>query len=106
MTETLSAASRVSRPIWPAGHAWRAVRDGLAIAGLLFAAYLFIVIGPQAGTVGFDAYSYWHLDIAHPYQHAVGSLGAFPYTPVAARLFWLAAGLAWVPFLTLWLAIL
>jgi Glycosyltransferase family 87 len=111
MTETVPATTPVSGRAswaggWRTGHGWRAVRDGLAIAGLLFAVYLFVVVGPQAGTVGFDAFSYWHLDIAHPYQHAVGSLGAFPYTPVAARLFWLASGLAWVDFLWLWMAIL
>jgi len=35
----------------------RAIRDGLAVAGLLFAAYLFAIVAPRAGTVGFDAFT-------------------------------------------------
>ena len=37
----------------------RAVRDGLGLAGLAFAAFLFLVVAPRAGTFGFDAYAYW-----------------------------------------------
>jgi Glycosyltransferase family 87 len=84
----------------------RALRDGLAVAGVLFAGYLFVVVAPGAGTVGFDAFAYWHLDIEHPYQLAAGAFGAFPYTPVAARLFAPARLLPWVDFLWLWLALL
>ena len=40
----------------------RAVRDGLGVAGLLFAAYLFLVVAPKAGTFGFDAYAYWAVE--------------------------------------------
>jgi len=87
------------------GH-WRAVRDGLVIAGLLFAAYLFVVVAPKAGTVGFDAFAYWSLDLAHPYARVAGELGAFPYTPVAARLFAPAAALPWPAFWWLWTAAL
>jgi len=86
--------------------AQRAVRDGLTVAGLLFAGYLFVVIAPSAQTVGFDAFAYWHLDIEHPYPLAAGALGAFTYTPVAARLFAPAALLPWPAFLWLWLAVL
>jgi Glycosyltransferase family 87 len=84
----------------------RALRDGLAVAGLLFAAYLFVIVAPQARTVGFDAFAYWSVDIAHPYPLAAGSLGAFTYTPVAARLFAPATLLSWHAFLFLWLAVL
>jgi len=90
----------------PVSPRTRAVRDGLAVGGLLFAAYLFIVVAPAAGTFGFDAYAYWHLNIEHPYQLAAGAFGAFPYTPVAARLFAPASLVPWVDFLWLWLAIL
>lgn len=86
--------------------AWRAVRDGLTVAGLLFAGYLFVVIAPSAGTVGFDAFAYWHVDPAAPYASSAGSFGAFPYTPVAVRLFAPAALLSWPTFLWLWLAAL
>jgi hypothetical protein len=82
----------------------RALRDGLAVAGLLFAAYLFVIVAPQAGTVGFDAFAYWNVDIAHPYPLSAGALGAFTYTPVAARLFAPATLLSWHAFLFLWLA--
>ena len=83
----------------------RALRDGLAVAGLLFAAYLFVIVAPQAGTFGFDAFAYWNLDIDHPYAESAGYFGAFTYTPVAARLFSPAANLPWLSFLWLWLAI-
>jgi hypothetical protein len=85
---------------------WRALRDGLAISGLLFAAYLFVVVAPKAGTVGFDSFAYWSLDMAHPYARVAGELGAFPYTPVAARLFAPAAALSWPAFWWLWEAAL
>ena len=84
----------------------RAVRDGLGLAGLLFAGYLFAVVGPQAGTLGFDAYAYWRVDIEHPYRLSAGALGAFTYTPVAARLFSPATNLSWLAFEWIWLAIL
>jgi hypothetical protein len=84
----------------------RALRDGLALAGLLFAGYLFLVVAPQAGTLGFDAWAYWHLDIEHPYRLSAGALGAFTYTPAAARLFAPASMLSWPAFFTIWFGIL
>ncbi len=84
----------------------RALRDGLGIAGLLFALYLFVIVAPGAGTVGFDALAYWNVDLEHPYRLVAGQLGAFPYTPIAARLFAPAALLPWPAFWWLWTAIL
>ena len=84
----------------------RAIRDGLAIAGLLFAGYLFAVVAPVSGTVGFDAFAYWSVNLEHPYRLVAGQLGAFPYTPVAARLFAPAGLLDWPAFWWLWTAIL
>jgi len=84
----------------------RAVRDGLMVAGLIFAAYLFVIVAPSEQTVGFDAWAYWSLNVEHPYRLAAGALGAFPYSPVIARLFAPAGLLAWPTFLFLWLAIL
>ncbi|MES2211157.1 MAG: glycosyltransferase family 87 protein [Chloroflexota bacterium] len=84
----------------------RALRDGLAIGGLLFAAYLFVIVAPQAGTVGFDAFAYWSVNLEHPYRQVAGQLGAFPYTPIAARLFAPAALLPWPAFWWLWTALL
>jgi hypothetical protein len=84
------------------GGRWRAVGGGLVIAGLLFGAYLFAVIAPIAKTVGFDAYAYWHLSLADPYATLEGQLGAFPYSPVVARLFSPFANLSWPSFFVLW----
>jgi hypothetical protein len=78
----------------------------LGIAGLLFAAYLFLIVAPQTQTVGFDAFSYWALELEHPYARIAGEFGAFPYTPVAARLFAPASLLSWPAFWFLWMSIL
>ena len=85
---------------------WRALRDGLGVAGLLFAAYLFVVVAPQAKTVGFDAFPYWAVNLEHPYERIAGQFGAFAYTPVAARLFAPASLLSWPAFWFTWTAIL
>jgi len=89
-----------SRPIL------RATRDGLILAGLLFAAFLFIVVAPQQGTFGFDAYAYWSVDLQDPYGVTAGGLGAFTYTPVMAYAFAPAHLLPWWQFLWLWTAFL
>ncbi|MEO8228250.1 MAG: glycosyltransferase family 87 protein [Chloroflexota bacterium] len=84
----------------------RALRDGLAFAGLAFAAYLFLVVAPTAGTFGFDAYAYWSLDLTNPYAVPAGTFGAFTYTPVIARLFATFGLLSWPAFVWLWSALL
>jgi hypothetical protein len=84
----------------------RALRDGLVIAGLLFAAYLFFVVAPSSGTFGFDAFAYWNIDLAAPYSVSAGGLGAFTYTPVIALLFSLFGALPWYTFLWLWTGLL
>ena len=84
----------------------RALRDGLTLAGLIFAAYLIVIVGPQEHTVGFDAWAYWSVDVEHPYRLGAGALGAFPYSPVMVRVFAPAHFLAWPTFLFLWFAIL
>ncbi len=76
------------------------------IAGLLFTAYLFVIVAPVQQTVGFDAFAYWNVNGADPYQTGVGGLGAFNYTPPIARLFDPFGALAWPTFLWLWLALL
>ena len=86
--------------------ALRAVRDGAVIAGLLFAAYLFVVVAPVEGTVGYDAFAYWNVNPADPYAVPVGGLGAFNYTPPIARLFGPFGALEWPTFLWIWLALL
>ena len=84
----------------------RSLRDGLGVAGLLFAGYLFAVAAPTYQTVGFDAVAYWGVDLEHPYRSVAGDLGAFPYTPVAARLFAPTGLIDWIAFWWLWEGIL
>src|SRR5687768_13410869 len=84
----------------------RALRDGAVVAGLLFAVYLFVIIAPVARTFGFDALAYWVNPISDPYRLTTGGLGAFLYSPVAARLFAPAALLPWLTFLWFWTALL
>ncbi|MBI2777470.1 MAG: DUF2029 domain-containing protein [Chloroflexi bacterium] len=84
----------------------RAIRDGALLAGLLFTAYLFVVVAPGAKTFGFDAMSYWGYDPGNPYRLTHGSLGSFVYSPVIARAFAPFAWLSWIDFLWLWTALL
>lgn len=92
--------------IRPSPIARRAVRDGLGLAGLAFAAYLFLVVAPKAGTFGFDAYAYWAVDMTDPYTVPAGTFGAFTYTPIIARLFSVFSLVAWPTFLWLWTAVM
>jgi hypothetical protein len=84
----------------------RATRDGLILAGFLFAGYLFLMVAPSSGTFGFDAFAYWSLNLADPYARTAGALGAFTYSPVIARLFAPFGALAFWQFLLLWDALL
>jgi len=84
----------------------RALRDGAIVAGLLFTAYLFVVVAPQQRTVGFDALSYYLYSIDNPYWLAHGTMGSFVYSPIAARLFQLDSLLPFWQFLWLWMALL
>jgi hypothetical protein len=84
----------------------RALRDGLVLLGLLFAVYLFVIVAPTQGTVGFDAFAFWSVDGADPYQGAVGGLGSFNYSPPIARLFDPFGDVPWLSFLWVWLALL
>ena len=82
---------------------WRALRDGAVLAGLLFTAYLFLIVAPQAQTVGFDALSYYLYTIDDPYWITHGTMGSFVYSPIAARLFQATSLLPFWQFLWLWL---
>jgi hypothetical protein len=86
--------------------AQRALRDGLVVAGLFFLVFLFVIVAPAQGTVGFDAFAYWAVDGDDPYRGGVGGLGAFNYTPPIARLFDPFGSIDWLTFLWLWLAVL
>lgn len=84
----------------------RPLTDGLVLAGLAFAAYLFAVVAPRVGTVGFDAFAYWAVDPADPYQRTAGAFGAFTYSPIVARLFAPVRILDFWQFLWLWEGVL
>jgi len=84
----------------------RAIRDGLVIAGLVYLAYRFLVVAPQAGTVGADAYAYWALDASQPYALPNAEIGAFLYPPPIVRAFDMADLLTWPAFWLLWTAVL
>ncbi len=84
----------------------RALRDGAVVAGLLFGAYLFLIVAPQAQTVGFDALSYYLYTIDDPYWITHGTMGSFVYSPIAARLFQATSLLPFWQFLWLWLGAL
>ncbi len=99
-------ATRLDSFARPSAPVRRAVIDGAIVAGLLFAAYLFLVIAPSAGTFGFDAYSYWSVDQADPYGVPWGVMGAFPYSPPIVRMCAPFAALPFWQFLWLWTAIL
>jgi hypothetical protein len=87
----------------------RALRDGLIISGWLATLFILVVI-PYAGrSFGYDAYSYWSIDLDDLYGRSVSSnftLGAFRYAPPIALLFAPLGLLPWWLFLLLWEAIM
>jgi hypothetical protein len=87
----------------------RALRDGAILAGLLFLAYLFLVLAPGARTVGLDTYAYWSVDLDDLYGAAQGAVlgpGAFRYSPVIAQLVAPFGDLPWGTFLFLYESLL
>jgi hypothetical protein len=86
--------------------ALRAVRDALVVLGLLYAAYQFLVLGPSSRILGYDAWSYWAVDLDRLYAGSIGDLGWFPYSPALAQVASVFHLLSWPIFLSLWLALL
>jgi hypothetical protein len=85
----------------------RAVRDGLIISGWLATGFAFVVVAQLVHSVGYDAYSYWSIDLTNLYERTMSSnftLGAFRYTPPIAFLFAPLGLLPWWLFLWLWTA--
>ncbi len=96
-------------PAEPGALRRRAVRDGLIISGWLATAFTLVVVTSIVHSVGYDAYSYWSIDLAHLYDRAIASnfaLGAFRYTPPIAFLFAPLGLLPWWLFLWLWGALM
>jgi hypothetical protein len=84
----------------------RGFRDGLIISGWLTTAFVLIVVAYFGRSLGYDAYSYWSIDLADLYGRTMSSnfaLGAFRYAPPIALLFAPLGLLPWWLFLWLWL---
>ncbi|HUG49250.1 MAG TPA: glycosyltransferase family 87 protein [Candidatus Limnocylindria bacterium] len=91
------------------GMRLRAVRDGLIISGWLTTAFLVVLVTYLGRSLGYDAYSYWSIDLADLYERTMFSnftLGAFRYAPPIAFIFAPLALLPWWLFLWLWLALM
>jgi hypothetical protein len=82
----------------------RALRHGLAIAGLIVAAYMYVVIGdPTWRNPGADGLVYWAVDPGDPYRGAtVGGANAYLYSPAFAQLFAVIGLLPREVFIVLW----
>ena len=88
------------------GRYARPVGYGLIIAGLLFLAYLFVVVAPQVQTFGHDAFAYWNVSLPDPYSIPWLDLGGFFYAPPVALLFDWFDVVDWWVFSFLWLMLL
>ncbi len=87
----------------------RAVRDGLIIAGWLATGFALVVVTAVGRSLGYDAFSYWSIDLADLYGRTMGSnftLGAFRYAPPVAYLLAPLGALPWWLFLWLWEALM
>jgi hypothetical protein len=94
----------------------RALRHGLALGGVIVAAWMYIVVGyPNFEKPGGDALVYWGVNLADPYAGStVGGANAYLYSPAFAQAFAVLGSLprgvfvvAWSAFLALvawWLA--
>jgi hypothetical protein len=104
-------APTTPRPSWRERHALlrrfaRPLSHGLVIAGLLFGAYLFIVVAPSSQSVGFDAFAYWNVSLPEPYTIPVGALGSFNYSPPLALVAEAFSIVDWWVFWFLWTMLL
>jgi hypothetical protein len=88
----------------PSRGAWlrRVAFHSAVLAGLVFAAYLFLVSAGQKGSMAFDVVAYWTVDLADPYGGQVGDLGFFPYAPPVALLLTPFTALPWLVFVSGW----
>ena len=84
----------------------RVLFHSVVLVGLIFAAYLFLISANQKGSMAFDVYAYWSVNLANPYAGAVGDLGFFPYSPAVALVLAPFTALPWVVFVTGWYAML
>ena len=85
-----------------------AVRHGLALMGLIIAAWIYLVVGDRTwANPGSDGLVYWAVDPANPYAGSfVGGEGAFLYSPAFAQVFWLIGRLPREVFIVGWTILL
>src|SRR6059036_723687 len=85
-----------------------AIRHGLALMGLIIAAWMYLVVGDRTwANPGSDGLVYWAVDPANPYAGSfVGGEGAFLYSPAFAQLFWLIGRLPREVFIVGWTILL
>ena len=96
------------------GHGYRApdraaaIRHGLALMGLIIAAWIYLVVGDRTwANPGSDGLVYWAVDPANPYAGSfVGGEGAFLYSPAFAQIFWLIGRLPREAFVVGWTILL
>jgi hypothetical protein len=89
---------------WP--H-WRAIRDGLTLAGLLYIAAVWLGIAPYAPPIYdygpmFDARAYWTAWEGGMYDTPWLVNGAYSYSPAFAQLMWPLTLLPWPVFAAAW----
>jgi hypothetical protein len=77
------------------------------LAGLLFFAYIFVTVGlSRPADFGYDAYAYWHLNLADPYSLPLGAHGFFAYSPAFALAVYPLTLVPWPLFIVIWWGIL
>jgi hypothetical protein len=79
---------------------------GFSLFGAVILGWLWFVVGPAQGTIGFDAYAYWSAPLQHPYSAPLGSAGAFTYSPAVALFFAPAHLLVFGAFYLVWAGLL
>jgi hypothetical protein len=86
----------------------RALRHGLAIAGIIAAAWMYLVVGDATWRhPAADGLIYWSVNPANPYPGAtVGGKDAYLYSPAFAQVFWLIGRLPREVFVVGWTAFL
>ena len=89
---------------WP--H-WRAIRDALTLAGLLYIAAVWLGIAPYAPPIPeygpmFDARAYWTAWEGGMYDTPWLVNGAYSYSPAFAQLIWPFTLLPWPVFAAAW----
>jgi glycosyl transferase family 87 len=86
----------------------RALRHGLAIAGVIAAAWMYLVVGDATWrNPGADGVIYWAVDPGNPYPGAtVGGKDAYLYSPAFAQVFSLIGVLPREVFIVGWIILL